>query len=88
MAINIYQPDSGQKIAYLAEDEWELPAQLYILQNWLVDIEKKLPPGSYIADIGFQVRSDASGGGGTLSVRSLQILAKLGMELYFSEYST
>jgi hypothetical protein len=45
-----------------------------------------LEPNKYIADIGFNVRKDASGGGAVLSSQSMSILGKIGMDIYFSEY--
>lgn len=46
----------------------------------------KIPTGHYVADIGFAIRKDACGGGAVLSVKSMAIMVKIGMELYFSEY--
>ncbi|WP_373546791.1 hypothetical protein [Chamaesiphon sp.] len=40
----------------------------------------------YVADVGFQIRKDATGGGAVISTEMIQILHDLGMEVYLSEY--
>jgi selenophosphate synthetase-related protein len=52
----------------------------------LFSIGKNLPNGKYIADIGFDIRKDASGGGAVINLKMIKILAKIGMEIYLSEY--
>ena len=48
--------------------------------------EKNLVPSKYVVDIGFEIREFASGGGAVLSAETMQILGKIGMDIYFSEY--
>ena len=36
--------------------------------------------------IGFDIRKDATGGGGTLSSNSMKTMGLIGMDVYFSEY--
>tara|TARA_R110002051_G_C8582575_1_gene477511 strand:- start:209 stop:481 length:273 start_codon:yes stop_codon:yes gene_type:complete len=86
MSINIYKEEKFETIKHLCEDDWELPSQMHELEKWLDKEGKNLPKGKYIADIGFEVRNDASGGGGVLSSKMIEILNKIGMEIYFSEY--
>eukprot|EP00547_Thalassionema_nitzschioides_P008650 CAMPEP_0194228950 /NCGR_PEP_ID=MMETSP0156-20130528/43638_1 /TAXON_ID=33649 /ORGANISM="Thalassionema nitzschioides, Strain L26-B" /LENGTH=98 /DNA_ID=CAMNT_0038961479 /DNA_START=625 /DNA_END=921 /DNA_ORIENTATION=- len=51
------------------------------------DDTKEWPPGGeYIADIGFSVRRDATGGGGVLSSQAMKFMRELGMDVWFSEY--
>ncbi len=78
--------DKPKSVAWLCENSWELPVQLDELERWLENEGSDLPSGSYIADIGFSQRDDASGGGGTLSVSTMSQLVKLGMEIWLSEY--
>ncbi|MAS52425.1 MAG: hypothetical protein CMD20_04390 [Flavobacteriales bacterium] len=47
---------------------------------------KNLTPSNYVADIGFDIRKDATGEGGTLSSNSMKIMGVIGMNVYFSEY--
>ncbi len=86
MPISIYSEDSSASIAVICEDEWELPSQIDFLEKWLEENQFKLPPGKYIADVGFDIRRDACGGGAALSSESMSIMAKLGIDLYLSEY--
>lgn len=76
-----------RSIVWLCDNDWELPAQLFEFERWLENDGKYLSKGNYVADIGFSPRSDASGGGGTLSVKAMRTLASVGIEIWFSEYS-
>ena len=75
-----------EKIECLCADDWELPTQIAALELWLQNIHGKLPSDSYIADVGFDIRHDACGGGAVISVEALRAMADLGMELHLSEY--
>ncbi|MCK7599193.1 hypothetical protein M0G74_18120 [Microbulbifer sp. CAU 1566] len=86
MSIYIRRESDNERIAWIARDEWELPAQVEGLEKWLIENEEKLPSASYIADIGFSMRENACGGGAILSVRAMSIMSKLGIKLYLSEY--
>ena len=86
MPINIYNDRNNEKLAWLCEAIWELPTQISELENWLETTGKTLPVGSYIADIGFGIRKDASGGGSILSKKMMSIMSEIGMEIYLSEY--
>ncbi len=86
MPINIYSVDSGERIAWLSEDNWTLPKQMGTLETWLRNHGKNVAPGSYVADIGFSIRKDASGGGAVLKPESMSIMGEIGMEVHFSEY--
>ena len=86
MPINIYIEDSGEKLAWLCDEVWDLPTQIDALETWLMNKGTSLEPSKYIADIGFNIRKDATGGGGVLNSKSMAIMGKIGMDVYFSEY--
>lgn len=73
------------EIAYLLEDNWRLPDQMVAFQLWL-DENKNMQQSEYTADIGFCPREDALGGGGKLTLSSMSIMVKIGLELCMSEY--
>lgn len=86
MPVVIRNPNVRERIAVLCPDEWELPNQICELERWLDADVSNLTPGSYIADIGFHVRRDATGGGAALSPEAMQKMSSLGMSLFLSEY--
>lgn len=94
MPINVFSdcedtaaaPKKSKSLAWLCDENWNLSAQLFEFERWLETEGKNLSKGSYIADIGFSARPDASGGGGTLSVGAMQTCVTIGMEVWFSEY--
>lgn len=77
---------TGQEVAWLCEEEWELPKQLETLEYWLLNEAADIGKGTYSADIGYSPRAGAAGGGGKLSRRAMKAMLSIGMELYFSEY--
>ena len=85
MPINIYK-DEYDQLTYLCEDEWQLPSQIDELANWLSNNSSKLPKSSYVADVGFRVRTGATGGGAVVSLKLMEMMIAIGMELYLSEY--
>ena len=90
MAVKIYRITSpGQpsgQVAWLCGDEWTLPPQLEALAHWLKTSTAELPRDRYVADIGFQWRREAGGGGSLLDPTSMQRMTELGMTLLLSEY--
>lgn len=93
MTINIYcnaNPDNPyNSITTLGEleDLWDLPSQIYELEQWLEANIDKLNKGSYVADIGFTARENATGGGAVLNKKMISMLYQIGVEIYFSEYN-
>ncbi|MBD2246232.1 hypothetical protein [Nostoc sp. FACHB-888] len=88
MPVHIYN-DEGDDIETISEcspGEWELPTQIGKLEEWLKTNHKVIPKGKYVADIGFKVRKNATGGGAVISAEMIRILDDLGMEVYLSEY--
>lgn len=88
MPINIYIEESFETVAELCEDLWELPGQIHELDFWLNSKGKILQKGSYVADIRFDIRKDASGSGGVMNSKMIKIMADIGMVVHFSEYPT
>ena len=86
MPIVIKKDDSAEEAAFLCDDTWELPAQIDILEGWLIENENKMESGKYTADIGYSPRDGAAGGGTAISLKAMSILMKMGMVLYLSEY--
>jgi hypothetical protein len=87
MPVSIYSESTRSSWrTSLCDDEWELPKQVPVLEAWLKKNKKKLPPGRYVADIGFMVRKDAAGGGAALPSAMLGAMAELKMSLFLSEY--
>jgi hypothetical protein len=86
MPINIYIEETGEKLDWLCDEIWDLPNQIDTLEVWLNEKGKNLKPNKYVADIGFDIRKDANGGGAVLSSKSMKIMGIIGMEIYLSEY--
>jgi hypothetical protein len=90
MPVNIYrvtpEGQENQCIAWLCEGNWRLPDQAEALEAWLVEHHATLKPDDYIADIGFTLREDASGGGAAIPPDMMRAMADLGMSLLLSEY--
>jgi len=83
--IHIYK-ENFKTIEHIAKNDWDLPTQIFELEKWLENKGKKISKGKYVADIGFEVRKDASGGGAILNSEMIKTLNEIGMEIYFSEY--
>ncbi len=86
MPVNIYNEVNYESIDSLCDDVWDLPNQIDALENWLRIKGKNLSKGNYVADIGFDIRKNASGGGGIINAESMKIMGEIGMNVYFSEY--
>lgn len=86
MPINIYPQEQEGNIAWLCDDEWGLASQVYKLEEWLNKNIDKLPKAEYIADIGFRGNKDAGGGGGVITLKLMEMLISIGMEVWLSEY--
>lgn len=83
---NSQEGEKGIPLNGLCDDEWEMPAQVEALELWLTNEGCNLPVGSYVADIGFNPRKGAAGGGAVISTAAMKIMLSIGMELYLSEY--
>ena len=86
MPINIYRLDDNRtNVAILCPNEWRLPEQVGELERWIMKKRKK-ENIAVIADIGFQSRKDAAGGGSSLSAHILKRLGEFNIDLHLSEY--
>jgi Tat protein secretion system quality control protein TatD with DNase activity len=86
MPINIYIAESGEKLDWLCDEDWDLPTQIDTLETWLLNKGENLESSKYVADIAFDIRKDVIGGGGVLNSKSMLIMGEIGMDVYFSEY--
>ena len=88
MPISIYRDDDSRaEVAWLCDDDWELPSQVAALRTWLADSAPPFGSGPYIADIGFSVRADAVAGGSAFSPEMMRRMVDCGITLFLSEYS-
>ena len=83
---DVKEGERGKRLAWLCDNDWELPSQVEALERWLFEAGVNLPHGSYIADVGFSPREGALGGGGALTHKAMGIMANIGMDLFLSEY--
>ena len=88
MPIKIYIEESYEEVDWICDDIWDLSFQIDALEKWLGENAKNLKLNKYVADIGFSMRADAAGVGGVLNSKSMQIMGEIGMDIYFSEYSS
>jgi hypothetical protein len=71
----------------LLPDEWRLRELVAALEAWLEAAPTRLDPTlPWVADIGFCVRSDATGGGPPISRRLMQLCLDSNLEILLSEY--
>lgn len=71
----------------LAPDDWDLRRQVEVFESWLRESNGNLEPADrWVADIGFNVRVDASGGGPIISSELMQLCLDNRIEIYLSEY--
>ena len=86
MPINIYNQTNHEKLDWLCDDVWDLPNQIATLEKWVKTKGILLSKSSYVADIGFDIRKDASGGGAVLNSETMKIMSDIGMDIFLSEY--
>jgi hypothetical protein len=86
MPINIYNRTNNEKLDWLCDDVWDLPNQIDTLEKWLIAKGVLLPKSSYVADIGFDIRKDATVGGAVINSDSMKIMSDIGMDIFLSEY--
>lgn len=88
MPVHIYDDKEGnfETIGECSLGEWDLATQVDDLKRWLRANRETISKGKYVADIGFTVRQDATGGGAVISIELIHILHDLGMAIYLSEY--
>ncbi len=86
MPIKTYNRANFEEIEWLCEGIWDMPDQIYSLETWLKTKGIQLPKSSYVANIGFNIRKDATGGGAVINAESMKIMGEIGMDIYLSEY--
>ena len=86
MPIKIYIPEVFEEIDFLCEEIWDLTSQIYELEKWLDNNADNLIKGKYVSDIGFTSREKHSGGGSVISLKMINTLSKIGMEVFLTEY--
>ena len=71
----------------LAAGEWKLTPQVDALREWLTEHHRELDrEHEWIADIGFELRNDATGGGPVISVAMMKLCVECRMDIFLSEY--
>jgi hypothetical protein len=71
----------------IAGDKWELREQVEAFEDWLQNNSHKLDPQfRWVADIGFQPRKGAMGGGPPLTLNLMKHCFNANLKIYLSEY--
>lgn len=71
----------------IAGDSWDLRTQIEALEEWLSANPNELDPSSpWVADVGFAVRLDATGGGPPITRKLMEMCVGSNLEIYLSEY--
>ena len=79
--------DRYENLVELAPDEWSLREQVEALEGWLRDHRNELDPThEWVADIGFCIRKNASGGGPPISRKLMQMCLEVNLQILLSEY--
>ena len=79
--------DRFQNHSDIAARSWDLRTQIEALEEWLEANPEALDPSSrWVADVGFTVRLDATGGGPPITRKLMQMCVSSNLEIYLSEY--
>jgi hypothetical protein len=71
----------------IAADSWDLRTQIEALEQWLSTNPNALDPSKqWVADVGFTVRLDATGGGPPITRKLMEMCVTSNVEIYLSEY--
>lgn len=71
----------------ISGESWDLRTQIEALEEWLTANPDELDSASrWVADVGFTVRPDATGGGPPISCKLMQMCVASSLEIYLSEY--
>ena len=71
----------------IAEESWDLRTQIETLEEWLTANPDELDPSNqWVADVGFTVRLDATGGGPPITRKLMELCVASNLEIYLSEY--
>lgn len=89
MAIWIRRVEGSKRVNHLklANDDWDLRSQFIIFENWLLTGPEFLESGqSWIADIGFDSRVNATGGGPVITQELMSMCLKHNITIHLSEF--
>lgn len=76
-----------EKYAEIASNSWDLRTEIEALEEWLIANARSLDTSfEWIADVGFTVRLDATGGGPPLTKRLMRACLDSNLEIFLSEY--
>lgn len=79
--------DRFKNYTEIGADSWDLRTQIDVLEEWMGANPNELDPASqWVADVGFTVRFDATGGGPPISRKLMKMCAASNLEIYLSEY--
>jgi hypothetical protein len=79
--------DRADNFLKLGDDLWDLPSLFTLFESWLIENSETLDQGEgWIADIGFNPREGACGGGPIISIPVMEKCLKLKMSIFLSEY--
>ena len=79
--------DRLENYADVASDSWDLRTQIEALEQWLIDHPNELDSSQrWIADVGFTVRLEATGGGPPITRKLMKLCVESNLEIYLSEY--
>jgi len=88
MPVRIYRfDDIGDEIANICRNSWDLDEQLWKLHEWVKRNRGRIKGEHIVADIGYSIRKDATGGGHALTKEEMRDYVDFGMDIYFSQYS-
>ena len=78
--------DRAKNYTEVAAESWDLRTQIEALEAWLSETRNRLDPSEqWIADVGFTVRLNATGGGPPLSRNLMQLCIESNIEIYLSD---
>ena len=79
--------DRFENYSEIAPGSWDLRTQIEALEEWLSTNPDELDPSNqWVADVGFTVRLDATGGGPPISRKLMEMCVTSNLEIYLSEY--
>ena len=71
----------------IGEGQWDLQALVEMFSEWLLENDGRLETADgWIADIGFNARRVASGGGPIIGTELMNLCLRNHVEIYLSEY--
>ena len=81
--------DCAENHLKLGEDRWDLPSLFTVFESWLLEHSDTLEQGEgWVADIGFNPREGACGGGPIISIAIMEKCLHINMSIYLSEYDS